>query len=173
VPYERYSAHRGLSTDSGARARANRRDYMPSVRARRTARWRKVPYVRDVRELRLTSGAVEARETVPSLEITPDGRVYFTDGSGVRYRVHDVAYGPPEYPPFKMRRHPPPYATATNRYFVAADGAKRTYRFAHRESRELLVEHLDRQLRNPGYPGARSDRHCSTGPHYVPTCRCP
>jgi hypothetical protein len=66
---------------------------------------------------------------VAAIEITSDGRVYLDADDSRRYRVHDVAFGPPECPPHQRRVFRPPSPRATSRYFVAADRTHRVYVF--------------------------------------------
>jgi hypothetical protein len=55
--------------------------------------------------------------------------LYVTDGAGVRWRVHDVAFGPPDAAPGRRRRVPLGSVRATYRWFVNAEGVERCYRF--------------------------------------------
>ncbi|HWZ57434.1 MAG TPA: hypothetical protein VNW46_00560 [Gemmatimonadaceae bacterium] len=87
-----------------------------------------------------------------AVEITPDGRVYFTDDQGQRHRVYDVSYGPPNAAPWQLKAHQPPYVGANYRYFVTADGTRRSYQFARSDTRVLTIENLQRQLNSAGYP---------------------
>jgi hypothetical protein len=102
---------------------------------------------------------------MPTVEITPDGRVYFTDAAGQKYRVYDVAYGPPEAAPWQHKAHRPPYAGANYRFFVTVEGTRRSYRFARGETRLLTIDHLERQLNGAGYaPLERYDSSTAWSP---------
>ena len=85
-------------------------------------------------------------------------RVYFTDPTGVRWRVFDTSYGPPEGAPFEEKHFPPPYAPAKSRVFVAANGELRAFNFRDRHAPEAVKRPLlnDRivsaQFRFAGYP---------------------
>ena len=85
--------------------------------------------------------------------IDDDGeRVYFTDSEGARWRVYDVAFGPPLCQPFRRRAFRPPDARATYRYFVTQDGLERCHRFTDGEPRELTTELVSAQLAGAAYP---------------------
>ena len=85
--------------------------------------------------------------------IDDDGeRVYFTDSEGARWRVYDVAFGPPLCQPFRRRAFRPPDARAAYRYFVRADGLERCHRFTAGEPRHLTAELLSEQLDAAAYP---------------------
>ena len=90
-----------------------------------------------------------------AIEITGDGRVYLDADDGRRWRVHDVAFGPPECPPHQRRVFRPPSARANYRHFVAADGTHRSYRFPPDETRVLDAAHVQRQLDAAGYPATK------------------
>jgi hypothetical protein len=79
--------------------------------------------------------------------------LYVTDGAGVRWRVHDVAFGPPDAAPGRRRRVPLGSSRATYRWFVSAEGAERCHRFERGESRELTSEKVARQLAAAGFTG--------------------
>ena len=85
--------------------------------------------------------------------IDEDGdRVYFTDSDGARWRVYDVAFGPPLCPPLRRRAFRPPDARANYRYFVRHDGLERCHRFADGEPRELTAELVAEQLAAAAHP---------------------
>jgi hypothetical protein len=86
----------------------------------------------------------------PALE--RDGEIaYFIDGEGMRYRVYDVAFGPPHAKPHKRRVLPLESPTANHRYFVTAGGIVRAYRFTKGEGRLLDSERLTQQLNGAGF----------------------
>jgi hypothetical protein len=78
--------------------------------------------------------------------------LYVTDGEGVRWRVHDVAFGLPHAPPGKRRRVPLESPRANYRWFVSAEGVERCHGFERGESRALTPANLGRQLAAAGYP---------------------
>lgn len=81
-----------------------------------------------------------------------DGEVvYFTSSAGERFRVYDVAFGPPLCRPHYRRRLPLEDPRANHRWFVPEFGVPRVYRFARDEPRELAVERLSQQLRGAGF----------------------
>jgi hypothetical protein len=57
-----------------------------------------------------------------TIERTIDERVYFTDASGTRWRVHDVSYGSPHALPYHYKRFTVGDPRATSRMFVSAAG---------------------------------------------------
>jgi len=81
---------------------------------------------------------------------SPRVEIYFLDGEGVRWRVHDVDYRTPGKPRVNL----PPEARSTYRAFVPRSGAARVYRFLPGEPRGLTTEHLARQLAGSEYLGA-------------------
>ena len=88
----------------------------------------------------------------PAVEFTPDQRVYFIDGRNTRWRVHDVAFGPPLAARFKRKRFQPGDTRATDRYFLSEDGEQRCFHFERAEARGVTVELLEQQLRSAGFP---------------------
>jgi len=76
---------------------------------------------------------------------------YLVDGDGARYRVHDVAFGPPFAAPGKRRTMPLESHDANHRYFVSAGGVARAYHFTKKEDRRLSVEKLTQQLSGAGF----------------------
>ena len=78
---------------------------------------------------------------------------YFTDRDGVRWRVHDVGFGPPHAAPGRVRRYPLESARANVRYFVNAERVIRVHQFQRGESHALTTEALARQLSAAGYLG--------------------
>ena len=103
----------------------------------------------------------------PAVETTPDGRLYFVDHRNDRWRVHDVAYGPPHAAPFKRRIVPLGDHRASSRYFVGEGGEQRSYKFDRDEPRGLTVDVLAAQLRKAAWPArGRFDgaRHYTPGP---------
>ena len=78
--------------------------------------------------------------------------LYVTDGDGVRWRVHDVAFGPPNSALGRRRRVPLESPRASHRWFVSAEGVERCHRFERGESRELTAENVARQLAAAEYP---------------------
>ena len=88
----------------------------------------------------------------PAVEVTPDGRVYYVYHRNGRWRVYDVAFGPPHAQPHKRRAFRPPDDRGTYRYFVSESGERRCYRFAPADGRELTPERLGAQLRAAEYP---------------------
>jgi hypothetical protein len=73
-------------------------------------------------------------------------RTYFTDATGIPWRVHDVAFGPPSAKPRHFRRLRIGDLRATSRVFVSAAGERRSYRFEKGESRALSAQLCDVQL---------------------------
>ena len=70
--------------------------------------------------------------------IDDDGeRVYFTDTEGARWRVYDVAFGPPLCQPILPSAIRPPDARAALRYFVTQYGLELCHRFTDGEPLEL------------------------------------
>jgi hypothetical protein len=78
-------------------------------------------------------------------------RAYFTDADGTRYRVHDVAFGPPLVAPGKRRTILLESLDANHRYFVSASGVARAYHFTKKEDRTLSVERFPQQLNGAGF----------------------
>ena len=78
-------------------------------------------------------------------------RCYFTSSAGERFRVYDVAFGPPLARPHHRRRVPFEDRRANHRHFVPEFGVPRVYHFARDESRELTAEKLAEQLRGAGF----------------------
>lgn len=73
--------------------------------------------------------------------------VYYIDGAGERWRVHDCVFEDG-----KLRRVGlPGTPRATRRVFVNAAGVKRLYVRTPREIWEATEAHLARQLANAGY----------------------
>jgi hypothetical protein len=88
----------------------------------------------------------------PAVEVTPDGRVYYIDHRNARWRVHDVAFGPPHARPHQRCRLAPGDGRAGYRYFVGEGGEQRSYRFTDDDSRDVTVDVLDSQLRRAEFP---------------------
>src|SRR5581483_5332918 len=82
----------------------------------------------------------------PAVELTTDNRLYFNDSRNTRWRIYDIAYGPPLAAPFKRRRLKLGDERATDRCFVSENGDQRRYHFTRDDSHDLLVESLGRQL---------------------------
>jgi hypothetical protein len=101
----------------------------------------------------------------PAVQLTPDGRLYYVDHRNTRWRVHDVAFGPPLAPRFKRRRLTLGDERASDRYFVTQEGERRCYHFSRDDARDLLAETLERQLNAAGIP-ARGRFDASK--HYSP-----
>jgi hypothetical protein len=74
---------------------------------------------------------------------------YFDDDECVRWRVHDVTFGPPHAGRDDTIRHPLESPEATMRLFRRRDRdvGRRLYTFRPGEPRELDVDRLLRQLR--------------------------
>jgi hypothetical protein len=64
-------------------------------------------------------------------------RVYFVDPSGLRWRVFDLSYGPPEGAPLEEKHFPPPYPPAKSRVFIAANGDRLAFSFSDRHAPEM------------------------------------
>jgi hypothetical protein len=88
----------------------------------------------------------------PAVETTHDGRVYYVDRRNGRWRVHDVAFGPPHARPHQRRRLVPGDGRAGYRYFVSESGEQRSFRFTSEDSRAATVEVLGAQLQRAEYP---------------------
>jgi len=109
---------------------------------------------------RINAAAARLQRTVrrlavrdPEPELPPlidrvDGKTYFVDAAGVRYRVHDVTFAQ-----HRNTRVPLGSPTAHYRIFVARSGEKRSYQFTRGELHDVTVPHLERQLRVAGYLG--------------------
>jgi hypothetical protein len=67
-------------------------------------------------------------------------RIYYDAPDGTTWRVHDVAFEQGERVTLSV-----PGGGGDARVFVAADGAKRTYRFTKGEIRELTESRVQRQ----------------------------
>lgn len=80
-----------------------------------------------------------------------DDCVDFVGSDGVRYRIHDVAFGPPLAAPGKRRTMPLESFDANRRYFITAGGVARAYHFSKKENRALSVENLQQQLNGAGF----------------------
>lgn len=79
---------------------------------------------------------------------------YFIAEDGVRWRVHDTAFGPPLAERHRHRRLPLGDRRAIYRVFVAADGQRRAYAFprnAPPEDRTLDAERLAQQFAQSGW----------------------
>jgi hypothetical protein len=92
-----------------------------------------------------------------------DDKTYFTDASGVQWRIHDVSFGPPHSKPHHYRKFAIGDARATSRVFVTAHNGRRSYAFAKSESRELSIERCTLQLARAGNLVRVADAH--TGSH--------
>jgi hypothetical protein len=90
---------------------------------------------------------------IPTVERTSDC-AYFVDADGVRYRVHDVAFGPQLAAPGKKCAMPLESIDANHRYFITADGLARAYRFTKKEARTLSADRLQQQLNGAGFVSA-------------------
>lgn len=99
----------------------------------------------------------------PALEQLED-RAYFTDAAGVKWRVHDVAFGRPHAKPYHYRRFSIGDARATSRIFVGAGGMRRSYAFKKGESRELEGDRCEEQLAQAGFLGSEAFDAKSRGP---------
>lgn len=86
----------------------------------------------------------------PLLEQSVD-RIYFTDASGRRWRIHDVTFGPPFAKPQHYRRFDVGDGRALNRVFVSAGGARRSHRFERQEPRAVTVSDCARRLERAGF----------------------
>jgi len=71
----------------------------------------------------------------------------YVEVDGVRWRVHDCLFTDGRF----RRCASMPSPIATSRVFVAADGARKSYRFKPREDRTLAPGALHEQLRAAGY----------------------
>jgi len=76
---------------------------------------------------------------------------YFIDADGVRWRIHDCAFGPPLAKPHHRKRLPLEAPGTNTRYFVNAAGDERAYTFKRSESRRLTPEDCARQFAASGY----------------------
>lgn len=76
---------------------------------------------------------------------------YYTSDDGERFRVHDVAFGPPLSRPHHRRVVPLEDPRANHRYFVPEFGVARVYRFTKDELRAVTAERLAVQLRGAGF----------------------
>lgn len=85
------------------------------------------------------------------VERTDGDRVYFTDDSGVRWRVHDVAYGSPHAEPHHYKRFSVGDPRATSRVFVSASGERRSYTFGKGESLSASDDACTGQLARAAY----------------------
>lgn len=84
--------------------------------------------------------------------------LYFTDVGGSRWRVHDVAFGPPLAKPFKYAQLPLGDARARYRLFVPADrdAPRRSFDFKAGGSRALTLDVVAGQFAKSAYvPRAR------------------
>ena len=90
---------------------------------------------------------------VPPVHVDRRGEaLYVTDGDGVRWRVHDVAFGPPYASQARRHRVPLESPPANYRWLVNVAGVERCHRFERGESRALTPANLGRQLAAAGYP---------------------
>jgi len=87
----------------------------------------------------------------PYLERLAQDRAYFVDADGVRWRVHDRAFGPPLAKPGQRKRLPLEAPGMNTRYFVNAAGDRRAYTLRRDESRRLTVDDCARQFAESGY----------------------
>jgi len=94
----------------------------------------------------------------PYLEQPSEDRAYFVDSDGVRWRVHDCAFGPPLAKPHRRKRLPLEAPGVNTRYFVNAAGDERAYALKRGESRRLTPDDCVRQFAESGY--------CRKGPPY-------
>ena len=94
-------------------------------------------------------------DTMPRLELWLDGRCYFVGEGRRRYRVYDIAYGPPECAPGTKRVVPHESPKAKYRWFTRADGEERSCQFERGDDRQLTPERVARQLANAGYPATQ------------------
>lgn len=78
--------------------------------------------------------------------------LYFTDEQRQRWRVYDVAFGPPLAAPHKSKVLELMDPRASYRIFVPKEGRKRSYRFRTGESRAITTERLAQQLASAEYP---------------------
>lgn len=93
--------------------------------------------------------------------------VYVRDDAGVRYRVHDAAFGPPFAAPARRKLLALGDPRARCRLFVPADPEPmmRVYDFKTRGGeRGISAEILDAQLRASGYAPKRSERAAAAAP---------
>ncbi|HEY4305464.1 MAG TPA: hypothetical protein VGM82_13390 [Gemmatimonadaceae bacterium] len=97
-------------------------------------------------------------ERIPPVKGVRPRRVYFTDPSGVRWRVFDTSYGPPEGIPGEERHFAPPYPPAKGRVFIAENGDRRAFVFHDHNTPDELKRPLltpvmvSAQFRSAGYP---------------------
>jgi hypothetical protein len=91
------------------------------------------------------------------LGMPPEIELRLRDGSGTRWRVHDVVYGVPPARPFHRVLVPLGDVRATDRWFVAEDGRRLAYRFAARERHDFTLSALVRQLGRAGIPAGTRD----------------
>ena len=66
-----------------------------------------------------------------------DDRAYFTDATGLKWRVHDVAFETPYALPYHYHRFAAGDGRAKSRAFVSAKSSRRSFTFVRAESREL------------------------------------
>jgi hypothetical protein len=93
-----------------------------------------------------------------------DDRTYFTDADGRRWRVYDVAFGPPHAEPHHYRKFGIGDRRAVNRIFVSATSERRSYAFEKREPRDISAELCTRQLAQAGYLSQSAFDAKSRGP---------
>lgn len=104
----------------------------------------------------------------PAVEISDDSRVYLIDDRNNKWRVYDICYGPPHAAPFRFKAFQPPYAQATNRYFVTPGGKYRSYRFTRESHRDISAETLNAQVREAAFP---ETKRFDGEKHYTPGAR--
>jgi hypothetical protein len=90
-------------------------------------------------------------------------KVYFTDTSGIKWRIYDVSFGPPHAKPHCYHKFYVGDRRATSGIFVGASGVRRSYMFVSSDSRELAPGTCELQLAraaylSTGYLGAKDHR---------------
>lgn len=89
--------------------------------------------------------------TTPTFERPSNDLAYFVDSAGVRWRLHDCAFGPPLAKPHHRKRLPLEAPGTNTRYFVSANGDERAYTLARGETRRLTPDDCARQFAESGY----------------------
>jgi len=114
-------------------------------------------FAKDLLASSVRTDNVGTLERIPATADRPR-RLYFTDPTGVRWRVFDMSFGPPENDPGHAQHHAPPYPPAKSRLFVTADGRVKLFSFNDRQAHPLIKRPivtpiaLSRQFDFGGYP---------------------
>ena len=87
----------------------------------------------------------------------PEVELYFRDAAGARYRVYDVAFGPPHAEPGKRKVLELGDTRARYRLFVPAEGEMlRSHDFTRGGDRSLTAENLAQQLAGAAFAPKKS-----------------